>query len=46
MTKRLAHKISDTPAIDDDVLAKIGEVAKKKSVSSEELINTWLRDKL
>ncbi len=33
-------------AIDDDILAEIGETAKKKSVSSEELINAWLRDKL
>ncbi len=40
--KRKHHLV----AIDDDVLAQIGEAAKKKSVSSEELINTWLRDKL
>ena len=32
--------------IDNDILAQIGEAAKKQSVSSEELINTWLRDKL
>ena len=40
--KRKHHLV----AIDDDLLAQIGEAAKKKSVSSEKLINTWLRDKL
>jgi hypothetical protein len=33
-------------AIDDDILARVGEVAKKRRVSSEELINTWLRERL
>ena len=41
--KRKRHLVS----IDGDTLAKINEAAKKKkSVSSEELINMWLRDKL
>ena len=40
--KRKRHLV----AIDDDTLAKINEAAKRKSVSSEELINMWLRDKL
>ena len=40
--KRKRHVV----VIDNDILAQIGEAAKKKSVSSEELINTWLRDKL
>ena len=38
--KRKRHLVS----IDGDTLAKINEAAKKKSVSSEELINMWLRE--
>ena len=40
--KRKRHMV----AIDGDTLVKISEAAKKKSVSSEQLINIWLRDKL
>lgn len=40
--KRKRHLV----AIDDDILARVGEVAKQRSVSSEELINTWLRERL
>jgi len=36
--KRKHHLV----VIDNDILAQIGEAAKKQSVSSEELINTWL----
>ena len=40
--KRKRHLV----AIDDDILARVGEVAKQRRVSSEELINTWLRERL
>jgi len=40
--KRKRHLV----AIDDDILARVGEVAKQRRVSSEALINTWLRERL
>ena len=40
--KRKRHLV----AIDDDILAEVSEAAKKQNVSSEELINAWLRAKL
>jgi hypothetical protein len=32
--------------IDDDILARVREIAKKGTTSSEDLINTWLRERL
>ena len=40
--KRKRHLV----AIDDDILARVGEVAKRRRISSEDLINTWLRERL
>jgi len=37
--KRRRHLV----AIDDDLFARVGEVADKKDLSTGELINTWLR---
>ncbi|HWP91280.1 MAG TPA: CopG family antitoxin [Thermodesulfobacteriota bacterium] len=33
-------------AIDEEIIPKLNKVAKKKKVSSEKLINTWLKEKL
>ncbi|MFQ5792449.1 MAG: CopG family antitoxin [Acidobacteriota bacterium] len=33
-------------AIDDEIIARVGEIAKEKSVSPEELINSWLRERV
>ena len=33
-------------AIDEDILVEVAKAAKTQSISSEELINNWLRDKL
>jgi hypothetical protein len=40
--KRRKHLI----ALEDDVVAKVTRIAKAKKVSSEALINTWLKEKL
>ncbi len=33
-------------ALEEDIVDKLTEIAKAKRVSSESLINTWLKDKL
>ena len=33
-------------ALEEDVVDKLTEIAKSKKVSSESLINTWLKDKI
>lgn len=33
-------------ALDENVAAKVTQIAKTKNVSSESLINTWLKEKL
>lgn len=33
-------------AIDNDILVHIEDIAKRESLSFEELINTWLREKV
>jgi CopG antitoxin of type II toxin-antitoxin system len=33
-------------AIDEEIVPKLNEVAKSRNVSSEKLINKWLREKL
>lgn len=40
--KRRKHLI----ALEEDVVAKVTRLAKAKHVSSEALINTWLKEKL
>ncbi|MBK6795376.1 MAG: hypothetical protein IPG76_00845 [Acidobacteria bacterium] len=40
--KRRKHLI----ALEEDVVAKVTQIAKAKKVSSEALINTWLKEKL
>ena len=40
--KRRKHLI----ALEEDVAAKVTQIAKAKKVSSESLINTWLKEKL
>lgn len=40
--KRKKHLI----ALEDDVVAKVARIAKAKKISSEALINTWLKEKL
>lgn len=40
--KRRKHLI----ALEEDVVAKVTRIAKAKKVSSEALINTWLKEKL
>ena len=40
--KRRKHLI----ALEEDVIAKVTRLAKAKHVSSEALINTWLKEKL
>jgi hypothetical protein len=40
--KRRKHLI----ALEEDVVAKVTRVAKAKKISSEALINTWLKEKL
>ena len=32
--------------IDDEVVSKVAEIAKSKRVSSERLINSWLRERI
>jgi hypothetical protein len=33
-------------ALDEDIVDKLTKIAKSKKVSSESLINTWLKDKI
>ncbi len=33
-------------ALEEDIVGKLTEIAKSKKVSSESLINTWLKDKI
>lgn len=33
-------------ALEEDIVDKLTEIAKSKRVSSESLINTWLKDKI
>ena len=33
-------------ALEEDIVAKLTEIAKTKKISSESLINTWLKDKI
>jgi hypothetical protein len=33
-------------AIDEEIIPRLNEIAKSKKVSSERLINTWLREKI
>lgn len=40
--KRRKHLV----AIDAEIIPKLNEIAKSKRVSSEKLINTWLREKV
>jgi hypothetical protein len=40
--KRRKHLI----ALEEDVIAKVTRLAKAKHISSEALINTWLKEKL
>lgn len=40
--KRRKHLI----AIDEEIVPKLNKIAKSKKVSSEKLINTWLKEKL
>lgn len=40
--KRRKHLI----ALEEDVVAKVTQIAKAKKVSSETLINSWLKEKL
>lgn len=40
--KRRKHLV----ALEEDIVAKVTEIAKVKKVSSEALINTWLKEKI
>ena len=40
--KRRKHLV----AIEEDIVGKLTQIAKSKRVSSESLINTWLKDKI
>jgi hypothetical protein len=40
--KRRRHLV----AIDAEIIAKLDEIAKSKQVSSEALINSWLKEKI
>lgn len=40
--KRRKHLI----ALEEDVVTKVTKIAKAKNISSEALINTWLKEKL
>jgi CopG antitoxin of type II toxin-antitoxin system len=33
-------------AIDEEIIPKLNEIAKSKKVSSEKLINSWLKEKI
>jgi hypothetical protein len=33
-------------AIDEEIIPKLNEIAKSKEVSSEKLINSWLKEKI
>ena len=40
--KRRKHLV----AIDEEIIPQLNEIAKSRKVSSEKLINTWLKEKL
>jgi hypothetical protein len=40
--KRRKHLV----AIDEEIVPQLNEIAKSRKVSSEKLINTWLKEKL
>jgi hypothetical protein len=40
--KRRKHLV----ALEEDIVGKLTEIAKSKKVSSESLINTWLKDRI
>ena len=40
--KRRKHLV----VIDEEIVPKLNEIAKSRKVSSEKLINTWLKEKL
>ena len=40
--KRRKHLV----ALEEDIVGKLTKIAKSKKVSSESLINTWLKDKI
>lgn len=40
--KRRKHLV----VIDEEIIPKLNKVARKKRVSSEKLINTWLKERL
>jgi hypothetical protein len=40
--KRRKHLV----ALEEDIVDKLTEIAKSKKVSSESLINAWLKDKI
>ena len=40
--KRRNHLV----AIDEEIIPKLNEIAKSREISSEKLINTWLKEKL
>jgi len=40
--KRRKHLV----AIDEEIVPKLNEIAKSKQVTSEKLINSWLKEKL
>jgi hypothetical protein len=40
--KRRRHLVP----IDDDILAHVREIAKERTTSTEDLINSWLRERL
>ena len=40
------HKRTHLLAIDEDIADKLTEIASSRQVSSEELINSWLREKI
>ena len=41
----ISKKVHLVP-IDNDIAGKVSELAKSKKVSSKDLINTWLKEKL
>ncbi len=42
VTKKRKHLVT----LEEDTVDKLTEIAKSKKVSSESLINTWLKDKI
>ena len=33
-------------AIEEEILSKLADIAKRQSVSSEQLVNSWLRERI